>query len=381
MTNEAKKLPYAILLLAALSAITVGGVLFFSILSTNYSQKLTNAPSPITNDDNDLKADGKIVLLFWSKLRGKPAKRAEGLLEKGNKRGQCPVACEVTSNRERIKEAHALIVHARDPYPLPPTKDVPWILTTLENPVYTPVLRNPKYMSQFHLLRSYRLDSDYPAPLFKKPNLDPPVPFKNKTGGIIAAFSNCERVRTEYLKQLMKYIPVDSYGGCLRNKLGIIERYGQDFKSIKTKLQRNYKFAITFFNQDCDYFVDDQILHALNAGAVPVVMSTDKIYEFLPGNLRNAIVNVRDFKTPKKLAEYLKFLMNNETEYKKHLEWKTKGFGRINDTVIGQYWDGKFNHWCRMCQAISEGRWHKEGLKADVCESRKYETWGIKPKH
>ena len=179
----------------------------------------------------------------------------------------------------------------------------------------------------------------------------------------------------------MKYIPVDSYGGCLHNKPGLIKRYGQDFKPMKTKLQRNYKFAITFFNQDCDYFVDDQILHALNAGAVPVVMSTDKIYEFLPGNLRNAIVNVRDFKTPKKLAEHLKFLMNNETEYNKHLEWKTKGFGRINDTVIGQYWDGKFNHWCRMCQAISEGRWHKEGLKADVCESRKYETWGIKPKH
>ena len=64
MTNEAKKLPFAILLLAALSAITVGGVLFFSILSTNYSQKLTNAPSPITNDDDDLKADGKMVPLF-----------------------------------------------------------------------------------------------------------------------------------------------------------------------------------------------------------------------------------------------------------------------------------------------------------------------------
>ena len=140
-------------LFIVLSIAVCGGVIFFGIFSANYSQKLTNLPSPMTND-NDPEADRKIVLLFWSKLWGKPAKRTEGLLEKGNERGQCPVACEVTSNRERIKEAHALIVHARDPYPLPPTKDVPWILTTLENPVYTPVLRNPKYMSQFRLLRS-----------------------------------------------------------------------------------------------------------------------------------------------------------------------------------------------------------------------------------
>ena len=80
----------------------------------------------------------------------------------------------------------------------------------------------------------------------------------------------------------MRYIPVDSYGACLHNKAGLVQRYKSDFKNMKSKLQKTYKFAITFFNQDCDYFVDDQILHALNAGSVPIVMSTNKIYEFLP---------------------------------------------------------------------------------------------------
>ena len=41
----------------------------------------------------------------------------------------------------------------------------------------------------------------------------------------MAAFSHCERVRTAYLGQLMKYIKVDSYGGCLHNKEGLIKRY------------------------------------------------------------------------------------------------------------------------------------------------------------
>ena len=323
--------------------------------------------------------DEKILLLFWSNLWGVTAKKSEGFLEKGFETQQCPVACEVTSNRNRIKQAHAFIIHARDPFPLPPTKDIPWILTSLENPVYTPVLQFAAYMSQFQMLRSYRLDSDFPTPLFKRPRLDPPVPFENKTGGVMAAFSNCEPVRTEYLRQLMQYIPVDSYGACLRNKLGLIGRYGPDFKKMKSELQRTYKFALTFFNQDCDYFVDDQISHALDAGSVPVVMGTDKIFEFLPGNLKNAIVNLRDFRNPRELAERLNFLMNNKSEYNKYLEWKRKGLGEIGDTVVGKYWTGKFHPWCGVCQAVAQGKWHKQGLKVDICQPRRYTTWGIYP--
>ncbi|XP_028394841.1 alpha-(1,3)-fucosyltransferase B-like [Dendronephthya gigantea] len=356
------------ILFVGLSIFIACMVLLLIILPNETSQNFTRVPYAV---------DEKIVLLFWSNLWGVPAKRSEGFLEKGNDGGKCPVACEVTSNHSRIKDSHAFVVHARDPYPLPPNKDIPWVLTSLENPVYTPVLKNPAYMSQFHLLRSYRLDSDFPTPAFTKPSLDLPIPFKNKTGGIMVAFSNCERVRTEYLRQLMKFIKIDSYGGCLRNKKGLIERYGADFKKKKLFLQKSYKFAITFFNQDCDYFVDDQILHALNAGAVPIVMSTDKIYDFLPGNLRNSIVNVRDFKNPADLAEHLKFLMNNETEYNKYLEWKTKGLGDISGTIIGSYWNRKFNHWCQVCQAIAQKKWHKQGLKVDECQPRQYNTWGI----
>ena len=371
--QRARNLP---LLLVIFLTLICSTVLYVALLFFNNTSLHVQVPQPHLMHEEVKKE--KIVLLFWSNLWGRPAKRAEGFLKKGVGEGQCPVACEVTANRSRAKDVHAFVVHARDPRPLPPSKNVPWILTSLENPVYTPVLTKPEYMSQFHLLRSYRLDSDFPTPLFKKPNLDPPVPFSNKTGGIMAAFSNCERVRTEYLRQLIKYVPVDSYGGCLHNKDGLTQRYKSDFKGLKSKLQRTYKLSITFFNQDCDYFVDDQILHALNAGSVPVVMSTDKIYEFLPGNLKNSIVNVRDFKSPQKLAERLKFLMNNETEYNKYLEWKTKGLGYIDDTVIGKYWNRQFHPWCQVCQSIAQGKWHKEGLKVDICTPRKYETWGIK---
>jgi hypothetical protein len=251
-----------------------------NIIPQNVHQVAIPSADVVENPREQNQENETIVLFFWSKFFGRPSKFFEGVWKKGNERGKCPVACEVTTNRSRINEAKAFIVHSRDSNPLPPSKHIPWVLTGVENPIYTPVLRKADFMSQFHLSRSYRLDSDFPTPVFRKPSLEPPVAFENKTGGVMAAFSNCERVRTAYLGHLMKYIKVDSYGGCLHNKEGLTKRYIGQFREVKQALARSYKFIIVFFNQDCDYFVDDQIYHALNAGSVPIVMSTDKIYEF-----------------------------------------------------------------------------------------------------
>ncbi|KAJ7387795.1 hypothetical protein OS493_001139 [Desmophyllum pertusum] len=249
------------------------------------------------------------------------------------KKGECPVPCEVTSDRSRASDAKGFIVHARDSQMIPPTESVPWILLTQENPVYTPsfALTNAKFMSKFKLLRSYRLDSDFLDSTFWMPTVAPPLHFKDKNGLIMAAFSNCEPVRTEYMRQLMKFV------------------------------------------QDCDYFVDAQLIHALHAGSVPVVMSTNKLDEFLPGNLRHSVIKVRDFKSPRNLSDYLKYLNFTETEYNKYLEWKWKGIGNITGTVIGDYWKPKYLIYCQMCVALSEGRIHKDGLQPITCKARSFE--------
>ncbi|KAJ7381697.1 hypothetical protein OS493_039544 [Desmophyllum pertusum] len=195
---------------------------------------------------------------------------------------------------------------------------------------------------------SYRLDYDFPLPVYSMPKLTSPLPVKEKDGLIMAAFSNCEPVRTEYMRQLMTFVQVDSYGACLRNKNDLVARYssanGKDFKQLKTELAKKYKFTLVFFNQDCDYFVDDQLSHALDAGSVPVVMGTDKLDEFLPGNLLHSVIKVRDFKSPRNLSDYLKYLNNNETEYNKYLEWKWKGIGNITGTVIARLLETKVSN-------------------------------------
>ena len=146
----------------------------FNIIPQNVHQVAISSVAVVEDPTEQKQQNEKIVLLVWSKFFGRPAKLFEGVWKKGNERGQCPVACEVTINRSRINEAKAFIVHSRDPNPLPPSKHIPWVLTGMENPISTPVLRNADFMSQFHLSRSYRLDSDFPSPTFRKPSLEPP---------------------------------------------------------------------------------------------------------------------------------------------------------------------------------------------------------------
>ena len=316
------------------------------------------------------------LIIFWSTYFGEHMN-----IKLAWKKGECPVPCEVTGNRSRESDANGFVVHARDSHTLPSTESVPWILMTLENPVYTPQLTNATFMSKFNLLTSYRLDYDFPQPFFPLPKLTLPLPAGEKDGLIMAAFSNCEPVRTEYMRQLMDFVQVDSYGACLKNRDDLVGIYGtghgKDFKQLKTELAKRYKFTLVFFNQDCDYFVDDQLAHALDAGSVPVVMSTDKLDEFLPGNLRHSVIKVRDFKSPKHLADYLKFLDMNEIEYKKYLEWKWKGIGNITGTTIGAYWKPKYPLYCQMCVALSEGKIHKDGLQPIACKRRSFVDWGI----
>ena len=361
--------------------VVIAGIVFLWQFERNYSTLKVTLTLPrygnINREMRNSNTTEPCLILYWSTIFG-----SQPHIEKRWNDNDCPVVCQVTSDRSRAREADGFVVHARDSHMTPPKESVPWILHTQENPVYTSVMKNAKFMSRFNLLMSYRLDYDFPVPVYPMPQLTPPLTFKEKTKLIMAAFSNCEPVRTEYMRQLMKFVQVDSYGACLRNKNDLVSRYGskngKNFKELKSELARQYKFILVFFNQDCEYFVDDQLSHALNAGSVPVVMSTDKLDEFLPGNLRQSVIKVRDFRTPKDLSDYLKYLSTNETEYNNYLTWKSKGVGNITGTVIGNFWKPKYPIYCQICVALSEGRIHKEGLRPIPCNARTYEDWGIK---
>ena len=329
------------------------------------------------------KSKKRVKLLYWSKVFGNSVQVNDlSKLPYFHVNDKCSSLCELTVNRSEASHVDAIIVHARDTSPFPPERlsHIPFILHTNENPTSTDLLKNPLFLSHFKYLLGYRLDADFPMSLFRKPDLSRPISFKDKTGLVFAAFSNCEKVRTAYLAQLMKFIPVDSFGACLRNKNGLPQRYTKDFKRKKVELLRYYKFTLVFMNADCDYFVDDQLTHALTSGSVPVFMGTEKIDMFLPGNLNTSIIKVRDYKMSKDLAMHLKYLSKNEREYNKYLRWKYEGFKfptTYSSTSVLHQWESPDTVYCKVCKKLLQDQniSTKSSLKPDWCNKRTAGEW------
>ena len=371
---------------------TLIGITFIGIISLAFVMKGSNNESTFGYESSalmhrhgeklaSLKRNRSVVILYWSKVfSATPAVNFNPHAWPFFYAGQnCPTPCELTTDKRRVHEASALVVHARNTHELPPKiyKNIPWILHVNENPNFTPSLKNAQIMGQFNYSATYRLDSDFPCPEFQKPKLDPPVPFAEKTGLVIAVYTHCEPVRTQYLKELMKHIQVDQYGACLRNKPGLIANGKKTSRRMVTELQRGYKFAIAFPNSDCDFYMTEKIYSALSAGSVPIWLGTDSIDEVLKwGNLQHSVIKVKDFASPKALAEFLLKLAKNEEEYNKYLKWKHEGFQlpkEYYESPIGQWWDG-LPLYCRVCMRIAVDPQGHRGLPVDRCDGMQRRT-------
>ena len=360
----------------------------FYFLFWTLSGRLTNVYNMFqTPEGRNGTVKKETVIIYWTTVFGKQVKA-------GDKYtwpyfyidNTCPVKCTLTTDHSLVNEASAIVIHARNIVEMPQQdkirrKNIRWILHSNESPKFTPALMSEKLMAKFNFYLSYRLDSDFPLSLFPKPLLLPlPVPFSKKRRTLAAAlYSHCETARTEYLIQLMQEIEIDSYGSCLHNTdlpgtMG--PRDQQHFSNVSTSLlnlYKTYKFTIVFMNSDCDYFVDEKLFYALSAGSVPVFMGTAKIHEFLPGNLRDSIIEVRDFGTPKDLATYMKKLATNESAYNKFLKWKYQGFQfptSYANSSIGRLWENGLPVFCQICQRITSGDMGRAGLPVEKCKRR-----------
>ncbi len=304
---------------------------------------------------------------------------------------KCSDTCFVTTDQKYAEEADAFIIHGRD-YKEPPPKfsKKPWIYHCRENPAYTPINRDDGIMSKFTYSSTARLDSDFPFPSWKGvggtqgrgPDTSiATVSFhERRKVPVYAANSNCEPVRTEYQRQLMRYIEVDSYGACLKNKNGLITRYKPEFMQKNNELMAQYKFTLVFMNADCDLWVDTRLLYALDAGTVPVFMGTEDVYRFLPG-MTDAIIKVSDFASPQELAAYLIKVAANKTLFNAYLSWKHRTVN-YTGTEMQSVQENMGNWYCNICDAVRKNPVARRGrVKADKCLMRKMSDWLPTPKH
>lgn len=191
----------------------------------------------------------------------------------------------------------------------------------------------------YEYVLDYKLTSDVPVIYFEDivRKVQNPLSFEEKTGFIAAFISSmCHlpNIRNSYLRKLSKYTKLDSYGRCRHNKM-IPPDYRKKANSFgKTRLIRKYKFTIAFENTDSEDYITEKVIEPILMGSVPVYFGDDRVYDFVP---KDAIVNVKDFKNMKDLANYLNYVGNNKTEYEKFFTWKGEkqaiGYKRLNYTI------------------------------------------------
>ncbi|XP_006973999.1 GDP-fucose protein O-fucosyltransferase 3 isoform X1 [Peromyscus maniculatus bairdii] len=327
------------------------------------------------------------IVLWWSPLTGETGRL-----------GQCgPDACFFTINRtfQHHPMTKAFLFYGTDvnidSLPLPRKAYHDWALFHEESPknnyklFHKPVITlfnhtatfsrhshlplTTQYLEGVEVLKSLR----YLVPLQSKNNL------RQKLAPLVYVQSDCDPPsdRDSYVRELMAYIEVDSYGECLQNK-----HLPQPLKNPASmdadgfyRIIAQYKFILAFENAVCDDYITEKFWRPLKLGVVPVYYGSPTIADWLPSN-RSAIL-VSEFSHPKELASFIRQLDYDDRLYEAYVEWKLKG------EISNQ----------RLLTALRERKWGVQDINQDnyidtfecmVCrrvwENSRLQEQGLPPK-
>lgn len=231
-------------------------------------------------------------------------------------------------------EADAVIFHIPDLVFGTPTLDdvarLPkpqgqlWVAWSKESALNYPVQDDPAFMARFDLVMGYRQSADVWDPYVPSrshwlESTKQPVPAKTERAPLVmfqsAGFNRS--LRSEFASALMQEIQVDSYGRHLNNRM-----LAEADRGVKTKLATisRYKFCLSLENAIEDDYVTEKFFDPLLVGTTPVYRGAPNIMDFAPGN--NCFINASDFRNPKELANYLKYLDEDDGAYQQYFSWR-----------------------------------------------------------
>lgn len=225
------------------------------------------------------------------------------------------------------------------PLPRDPVNTI-WGLYHEESPRNVEVFLHEPALKIFNFTSTFSRYSDVPYPLQYLENPEDITSRKHyietskknlllkEIAPILYLQSDCETSteRDEYVKELMKYITIDSYGTCLNNKQ-LPQNLKDDYLNILSNTDflnfvARYKFVIAIENGVCEDYITEKFWRAIKVGSVPIYFGSPTIRDWLPNN-KSALL-LLDYPTPKKMQEHIVDLLNNDNKYEEYLEHKTK---------------------------------------------------------
>lgn len=276
-------------------------------------------------------------------------------MENQTQRMDCQVTnCVFTDDRSKLEKADAVLFHIVGNMKIRPKVKLMhqrWVFVEHEAPCGRWSELAP-YISDFNWTQTFRLDSNLLMLYGSYCKRDQPIQIdfntilKTKIKPVAWMVSNCrtESNRSEYVRELMKHIPIDVYGRCgyLFNQTNTCERFKNN-ECLKVIENKN-KFYLSFENTLATDYITEKYFEKLGINIVPVVRGDGNYTAVGPPN---SFINTNNFSSPKKLAEYLLYLHSHDEEYIKFLKWKEKFKS-----------DGKCSMaescWCKLCQRLND---------------------------
>jgi len=233
---------------------------------------------------------------------------------------------EISYDRSLWEEADAIVFHVpqlkQSRFPPRKRRGQFWVAWSMESEAHYPILaQRAELGAVFDLWMTYQRDSDIWCPYFG-PEMIPGLktaPIDKTEARPAAAFISSpynSSGRIDLLEELMREMPVDSYGKIHRNR----DLRDDAHRSVKQEVIARYKFTLAFENAISRDYVTEKFFDPLLAGSVPVYFGAPNIEEFAPGD--NCFVDASRFGSPRALAAHLLELAADAGAYSAYLRWK-----------------------------------------------------------
>lgn len=294
-----------------------------------------------------------MLILFWTKIRRTKFSIYDQLrMDELSQILPCDI--HITYDRDKMPVADVVVFNLPFLYrelegDLEKPEHQIWVAWSYESEVNYPWMFSDELKDIFDLWMTYHLDSDIVLPYYDytfKEKLFTPSCEKTKDVCMFISSPVNKSHRLECLSELMEYLPIDSYGSWRRNCA-----LDED-KGYVTKLDviKQYRFTIAFENAISQDYVTEKFFEPLIAGSVPIYLGAPNINKFSPGE--HAFIDVRDYASPKDLADDIMRYCRDISRYNSLLEWKRKP---LSDELAGLIEEQREHAFIRMVR-LAKGR-------------------------
>ena len=278
--------------------------------------------------------------------------------------------CLYVTERSEYNESHAVLFNIH----LTSLRDIPayrppgqlWIAFLHESPQRMSMEKLTGWRGLFNASMSYMQNSDIPVtfPRYSPGNHSKwriaqleqirrnlTVKVKQKTKMVAWFVSNCKTPsdREKYVRELSKYIKADVFGEC--GNLTCPKTSENKYRDCDSMLDKHYKFYLAFENSLCEEYVTEKFVRMVHRDLIPVVLGGADYSAF---TAPETYLDVRNFTSPRLLAEYMRYLDKRTDLYVDYLMRK-RSMGRRRHGA----------HRCELCNYLHKNLHSSRRIKLD----------------